>query len=87
MTDFLLAKGNPPKHPERWRYDPDAFDGFGGLVYVPVERTHCTEGHELTEDNTIWQKTGLDKFWAACRLCKNTKARAKRAEKREQKEG
>ncbi len=39
--------------------------------------THCAEGHEFTEANTIWESKGKGYRGRKCRTCKNARARAR----------
>lgn len=42
---------------------------------VCAERTHCPEGHEYTEENTIIDKTSRGNPTRKCRECKNSRRR------------
>jgi hypothetical protein len=59
--------------------------GWSGLALGPAaksrlarERTHCRNGHEFTEANTLYTKEG----WKRCRACHNAKMRRLNAAKR-----
>lgn len=44
---------------------------------INARRTHCTNGHEFTTENTYYRPKSDGKIWRTCRECRNIREREK----------
>lgn len=62
-----LKKPGPKPNPEAWRSRHNPNNPSRSRAKKPkVERTHCKNGHALTEENTYWNSTNKNKVCKTC---------------------
>jgi len=72
-----------PSHLEEVSIKENTLRGTG-ITAVNARKTHCTKGHELTEDNTYTKDNSKGEPRRRCRKCENDKSReAQRKRRRE----